>query len=358
MHAAVRPWVTTGVVLVSAGAIAATPLPSGAMDPVPEVRTAAVQLTEFTIPEIFTLPIIRQYIVNRIDDILTLGVGFAAAGVALVEVITRLPETIVTVTQQIFSGDFLEALTTIETAIIGSIAAVGLPILGAIIERRERYLAVQGALQEAVPAALIGLGTGIFGGVDSVLRSFIVGGQTVADALLPIDLGNLAQALVDAAGIVVDGFVTGGELVVDGIVFAQQTIAAALATPAPVEVAELRLAPAPSEEVTSVPNLVTEGEAATTVELSTTDPDATAAEDDTEDKSTVRSARTTRSTATTDRDDSEPNASKTEESDTETKSQSQSQSQSNKRSSKADNDAREPAARAADATTDDAGAQD
>src|SRR5689334_9973450 len=73
MQAAVRPWVTTGIALVSAGVIAATPIapPPPALSPqvhIPQVEMPKVELTA-SIADILTFPSFRQWILNRIDDV-------------------------------------------------------------------------------------------------------------------------------------------------------------------------------------------------------------------------------------------------------------------------------------------------
>jgi len=145
--------------LVGASVIAVRPIapPPQALVPqvqVPEVHMPAVQLSA-SIADIFTFPALRQFVLNRIDDIATLGVGFAGSAAGLGQSIAQLPSTLVTITQQVLTGDLLGALTTIETYLVGSIVAIGEPTLAAIIERRQRYLAVREALQVAVPAAII-----------------------------------------------------------------------------------------------------------------------------------------------------------------------------------------------------------
>jgi hypothetical protein len=97
----VRPWVTTGIVLVGASVIAVTPIapPPHALVPqalapqvhIPEVHLPAVQLTA-TVLDIFKFPALRQYIVNQIDDLVTLGTGLGESAVALGQVLTRSPE--------------------------------------------------------------------------------------------------------------------------------------------------------------------------------------------------------------------------------------------------------------------------
>jgi hypothetical protein len=239
MHTVLRPWITTGVALVGASVIAVTPVapPPPALVPqmhIPQVQMPSVELTA-SIADIFTFPAFRQYIVNQIDDLVTLGVGLADAGVALGQSIALIPETLRTVTQQVLSGDLLGALTTIEVALVGSIVAVGEPILDAIIERRQRVLAVSQALQQAVPEAFFDVVGGVGRGLDTVVRAFIVAGQDLVDAVLSLNLGNIVNSLVNGTTLVLGSLVDGGRQVVDGIVSAQQTIATALAAqPAPV----------------------------------------------------------------------------------------------------------------------------
>ena len=258
MHAAVRPWVTTGVAIVGASVIAVTPVapPPQALVPqvhIPEMQMPHVQLTA-SIADIFTFPAFRQYVLNQIDDLVTLGVGLGGSAAGLGQSIAAIPSTLVTATQQVLSGDLLGALTTFETYLVGSLVAIGEPTLAAIIERRQRVLAVSEALQEAVPAALIGLGTGIFAAVDGVLRSSIIAGQGVVDALLPLNLGNLVNALVGGTQLVLGSLADGGQDIVDAIVFAQQTIATALAAQ-PAAAATAFTAKVSSAEVTDVPDL-------------------------------------------------------------------------------------------------------
>jgi hypothetical protein len=188
MHAAVRPWVTTGVALVSGAVIAVTPVapPPPALTPqahIPEVHLPAVQLSA-SIADIFTFPAFRQYILNQINDLVTLGVGLGGSAAGLGQSIALIPETLRTVTQQVLSGDLLGALTTIEVALVGSIVAIGEPTLDAIIQRRQRILAVQQALQVAVPQAFFDVVGGVGLGLDEVARAFIVAGQGLVDAVL------------------------------------------------------------------------------------------------------------------------------------------------------------------------------
>lgn len=258
MHAAVRPWVTSGVALVGASVIAVTPIapPPPTFAPqahIPELHVPAVQLSA-SVVDIFTFPALRQFILNRIDDIVTLGVGFAGSAAGLGHSIAQLLPTLVTTAQQVLSGDLLGALTTVETYLVGSIVAVGGPTLAAIIERRQRYLAVREALQVAVPQAIIDVVAGFGGGADTVLRAFIVAGQNLVDAVLSFNPGAIVSAIVDGTTLVLGSVAEGGQQVVDGIVSAQQTIATALASQPDPTVTALSATVA-SQDVTDLPDL-------------------------------------------------------------------------------------------------------
>jgi hypothetical protein len=110
--------------------------------------------------------------------------------------IAMIPSTLATVTREVLSGDLLGALTTIETAIVGSVVAVGEPTLAAIIERRQRFLAVRSALQVAVPQAFFSVVGGVGPGADEVLRAFIT--PVSQDPLVSVDAPTEA-AEVDGA---------------------------------------------------------------------------------------------------------------------------------------------------------------
>ena len=90
--------------------------------------------------------------------VVTLGVGLAASGAGSGAAIARLPGDLVTLTQQILTGQFEAALTTIEDYLSEAGVAIIGPTLAAIIERRERYLVVARSLQTAVPTAIVQLG--------------------------------------------------------------------------------------------------------------------------------------------------------------------------------------------------------
>lgn len=231
---AVCKWRSTGIALTTAAVLAAAPMtaPSNyhvpaATAPVAVVQVPGVQLSA-TIFDILTLPVVRQMIRNRVDDIVTLGAGFAQSGVAILQSIATIPGVLVTATQQVLNGDLVGALNTITGALLSSAAAVVTPTLNAIIERRTRYLEATAALQSAVPVALVQFGNGVLSAINGVLEASIVGTQGVIQAILPLNLAALAQAVVGGAQLVGGALVSGAHDLIDGTAAAQQTLADAL----------------------------------------------------------------------------------------------------------------------------------
>jgi len=219
----------------------------------PDIQVPDIQLTA-TIADILEFPAFKQWVANQITDFVTIGAGLAKAGQGVGQTIAAIPGLVVTVAQQVLARDFVGALGTVEAGVIGAVTVIGGPLLVSIIARDQRALAVDQALVQAVPVALIGLGTGLLGGFNAVATSAIIATQNVVAALLPITIGNLVTAVVYGVKLVVQGLNTGAGKVIDGIAFAQQTIANALATqPAPI--AATTPTPAAAVAATAIPKI-------------------------------------------------------------------------------------------------------
>lgn len=235
MHALANRLSLPAAALLAAGVVTVTP----AVAPPPALSVTAppivhsVQVPDIqlaaTVADILEFPALKQWVRNQVTDVATLAVGWAKAGEGVGMTLRGAPEFARTLLQQVFAGDLLGALTTIEKGFAGAVTVIGGPLLVSLIERNQRSLAVDLAMQEAVPAALIGLGTALVAGFDDVARSVIIAGQNVVDSLLPINIGNVINALVDGVKLIAQGLGEGAGKIVDGIVFAQQTIATALA---------------------------------------------------------------------------------------------------------------------------------
>jgi hypothetical protein len=240
VEASIRPWFTTGVALVGAGAIALTPItpmapssPSLGVHGVAAALSREFQLTALDIPYILSLPIVRQFIRNEVENIAVYLGGFAKAGVGLAQSVLSIPGVTVEAIQQVLALDFVGAFDTVTAAIRDSVIAVGQPLLDSLIWRNQKYYVVQAALRAAVPQALIDVTNGFLQAGSVVATSLIVGTQDLVAAILSLDLGNIINAALGGTKNFVAALGEGAGAIVDGIEAAQLGIATALATPPP-----------------------------------------------------------------------------------------------------------------------------
>jgi len=240
MEASMRPWFTTGVALVGAGAIAMTPIsPIPTMSPVAEVRaaTAAIssqfELTAVEWPYILSLPIVRQQIRNWGANWAVYLAGLGKAGVGVVDSLLSIPGVTVEIIQEIFALNLVGAFDTFATAVRDSVIAIGQPLLDSVIWRNQKYLVVQAALESAVPRAWIDLANGFLAAGNVVTTSLIQGTQDFVAAVLTFNLGNIIDATLEGTKNFFVALGDGAGSIIAGIEAAQRGIAAALATPPP-----------------------------------------------------------------------------------------------------------------------------
>ncbi len=144
-------------------------------------------------------PALQQLILNRINDIVTLGVGLAESGVAIGQALGTILPTLGTAIGQVLDGEFVPAFNTVTDALRDAAVGIVTPTLAAIIDRRTRALEVSAALQTAVPLAIVQFGNGVLSAINGVIVALLAGGEGVLDALLPPDLGAVIDAVVDGA---------------------------------------------------------------------------------------------------------------------------------------------------------------
>ena len=240
MEASIRPWFTTGIALVGASAIAMAPIaPITQSSPATNVRAATTavssefELTALEFPYILTLPIVRQQIRNWAENWAVYLAGLGQAGVGLGQSVLAIPGVTVEIIQEVLALDFVGAFDTLTTAIRDAVVAVGQPLLDSLIWRNQKYLAVQTALQAAVPQAIIDSLNGFLTAGNLVVNSLIVGTQDLVAAILTLNLGNIIDAAVDGTTNFVVALADGAGAIVDGIEAAQLGIATALATEPP-----------------------------------------------------------------------------------------------------------------------------
>jgi hypothetical protein len=195
--------------------------------------TRDVQLAALDWPYILSLPIVRQNILNTIENWTVYLGGFAKAGVGLAQSLLAIPGVTVEAIQEVLALNFVGAFDTVATAIRDSVIAVGQPLLDSIIWRNQRAALVQAALSSAVPLAYVSVINGFLSAANGVTTSLIVGTQDFVAALLTLNLPNIVNAALDGTRNFVAALGAGAGAIVDGIEDAQRGIVAALATTPP-----------------------------------------------------------------------------------------------------------------------------
>ncbi|CRZ18390.1 hypothetical protein [Mycolicibacterium neworleansense] len=237
MDVAVRPWLTTGVALVGATAVAMSPATPSWQAPAVQVTaptvTSPVQLTDVEWPYILSLPIVRQSIRNWAENWAVYLAGLAQAGIGLGQSVLAIPGVTVEIIQQIFDLNFVGAFDTFTQAVRDAVVAVGQPLLDSAIWRNQKYLVVEAALSAAWPQAVIDVANGLLDAGSGVATSFIVGTQNLVAAVLTFDLSNIVDAAVDGTRNFLISLGDGARSIVDGIEAAQLGITTALATAPP-----------------------------------------------------------------------------------------------------------------------------
>lgn len=282
MIAAARPLATATAALLGAGVIAAAPALTTSAPAIPRFTAPDIALTS-SIFDILTFPAWQQAIANEVEFLAIRTAGLAQGGAGFAESAAQLPETLLTAAQQVFSGNALDALTTVEEWAFDAGSATLIPPIAANIEVGQIQLAIQSALLAAQPLAAVELGAGLFTAFDDVTRSFIIAGQDIVDAILSFDIGGVVQAVITGVTGVISAFGAGGQAIVDGIVSAQNTLAAALATrpilippigptsAAPKIAAATVTVPAPAADVTESPRAAVDAAPAHTERTPTVD---------------------------------------------------------------------------------------
>lgn len=223
--------------MVGATAVAMSPITPSLQAPDVQVAAPAVasefHLTDFELPYILTLPIVRQSIRNWAENWAVYLAGLGKAGIGLGQSVLAIPGVTVEIIQQIFDLDFVGAFDTFTQAVRDSAVAVGQPLLDSAIWRNQKYLVVQAAMEAAWPQAVIDVANGLLDAGSGVATSFIVGTQNLVAAVLTFDLSNIVDATVEGTRNFLISLGDGARSIVAGIEAAQLGITTALATAPP-----------------------------------------------------------------------------------------------------------------------------
>lgn len=223
--------------MVGATAVAMSPITPSWQAPAVPVAAPAItsdfHLTDFELPYILTLPIVRQSIRNWAENWAVYLAGLGKAGIGLGQSVLAIPGVTVEIIQQIFDLDFVGAFDTFTQAVRDSVIAVGQPLLDSAIWRNQKYLVVQAAMEAAWPKAVIDIANGFLDAGSGAVNAFILGTQNLVAAVLTFDLSNIVDATVDGTKNFLVSLGDGARSIVDGIEAAQLGITTALATAPP-----------------------------------------------------------------------------------------------------------------------------
>lgn len=240
MHAAVRSSVLSGATLLTAGAIAVTPIqPLAHVPSLPSishaVSTAAVNLTSSPFDlygqvlktaagnlqadvksylDLGLFPILRQILTNQVGTMGGLVNALGESGKAVVTALTtEVPGYLGAAFSDLGKANVEGALNNLQLAIVLPIFAAINPIgplpkaLGNLISQP-----LQSVINIAndLPNILLELGVGLIGPVASTLGAMGTATQNVINAVKAGDLGKLATAVIQAPATVIDGLFNGG----------------------------------------------------------------------------------------------------------------------------------------------------
>jgi hypothetical protein len=234
MQVAAKSYLTAGVALVGASAIAVAPVQVAPPDiklPAPRVSSAAVALTASPIAwytevvertignaeglaEIFLAnpaPILQQILANQTANVESLlqALGNASQGIAaaLTEQVPVLLETAFT---QLSNGNVEGALNTLLSAPL-TFALPLLEVVGAVITPVTEAVAnFNRVVQDVLAAAVLGGALAVAGPVLSGVGSVGSAIQDVIDGAGTGDPIEIVNAFVNAPGVIADGILNGG----------------------------------------------------------------------------------------------------------------------------------------------------
>lgn len=278
MRQALRPYVTAGIALVGAGAIAVTPISA----PPPDIQVRSVELSAavqtlaspaapdaaaYAIPPgltpseayqyLFQLtlaytfdaiapivsnptPILSQVFANQLGYANILAMGSVTGMVNLVDVLSTVPQSLEAAVDQLMAGDVEAAIMTVwNSVVVASVIAVGYPFLPAA--------SIPGAIAQnianvavAIPQIAIGVGFDALATANSTVGAISAAVQNIVEATGSGDPTAVVNALLTAPATVASGFLIGGypegntgliNGVMKHLVLARETIAEALGAP-------------------------------------------------------------------------------------------------------------------------------
>lgn len=293
MQALLRSKVTEGAALLTAGAIALSPvvvtpvadhLPALNMSSVATTLTSSsnpitvwVDVLNTTFNNIALLgqqvqadpsPILDQFVKNQLANVQTIETALSQAGGGLVAGVTAIPQALLQAGQQLAAGQISAATSTLFQAGLSLVLAPVISLLpvfnipGQIAQNFANVL-------NALPNVLLPVGLAAISPIAGAVGALGDSGQAIFDALKAGDIPAAVTAIVNTPAVITDAFLNGYEPqfttgilsvgkdfsagLISALLNARDTIAKALAAPAPPTTAEARSVAAPAAPVAEAP---------------------------------------------------------------------------------------------------------
>jgi hypothetical protein len=233
MQLAVRSYLTAGVALVGAGAIAISPISLAPPEVhVPSIHAAAmtvdlaaavdpitewVQVLTTTFNNVAALgsqvqsdpaPILQQFITNQLAYAAIVAPALEQAAGSVVAGLSSIPQTLLTAATQLAAGHFNDAVQTVFQAGLGLVLApvISLLTIPDIFTQATQHFA---NVVAAIPNVLLPIGLAALSPLAGAAYVFGNTGQQVVDALGTADIGAAINAIVNAPAAFTDAILNG-----------------------------------------------------------------------------------------------------------------------------------------------------
>lgn len=233
MLSSIRPYATAGVALVGAGVIAVAPTVT---PPLPDIKVPAtvaspVQLTVSPI-EFYTglferttgnasalvekflanpAPILSQIIENQVANLEFAMEVIPTSINDAIEVFNTVGRAQLEIAfQQLAEGDLYGAVQTVQNIML----PVALPLLEALgAPLRPIMMAsdnLNRVVQQVIPSLILAGPIALIGPINATMAAAVYVVQSIADGVMSGDPIEVVNALINAPGVVIDGFLNGG----------------------------------------------------------------------------------------------------------------------------------------------------
>ncbi|MCV7226576.1 hypothetical protein [Mycolicibacterium komossense] len=235
MQLAVRSYLTAGVALVGAGAIAVSPISlappevhvpalsasaaavnlAAAVDPI----TEWVQVLQTTFANVAAIgsqvqsdpaPILQQFITNQLAYANIIAPALEQAAGSLVAGVTSIPQALITAATQLAAGNFNDAVQTVFQTGLGLVLAPAISLLNIpqIFTTASQNFA---NVVAAIPNVLLPIGLAALSPLAGAAYVFGNTGQQIIDAVKVGDVGAAINVIVNAPAAFTDAILNGVE---------------------------------------------------------------------------------------------------------------------------------------------------